>query len=242
MANELPNETYLELGSWYAETGLSDDALRLFALTESNIVAKIWLGDFAAAKALPVAGAFPFRRETLPVLEKAVRTDGHWKFRYLLAAMRAFFGFDDEAKRLLESCGDEPDESVFYQYRATHRTGAAMLADLDRAKALGDSWRLGRQYLEHYEQTEDWPMLLKVSAEYDAKFPGRDPISLVYARALLKLGRFRDCMDYLSKLRILPSEHRGFGTDIWHAAQDALLLPRTWPENLGKAEPYPDAK
>ena len=242
VANELPNETYLELGSWYEETGLSDDARRLFARAGSDVVALVRRGELAEAKKLPVAGVFPFRRETLPALERAAREDGHWKFRYLLAVMRAFFGFDDEADRLLEACGEEPDEAVFYQYRATRRTGATMLADLDRAKALGDSWRLGRQYLEHYEAKEDWKSLLKVAAEYDARFPGRDPISLAYARALLKLGRFRDCMDYLSTLRILPSEHRGFGTDIWHAAQDALGLPRTWPENLGKAEPYPDAK
>ena len=29
------------------------------------------------------------------------------------------------------------------------------------------------------------------------------------------------------------------GTAIWHAAQDALGLPHTWPENLGQGKPYP---
>jgi len=135
-----------------------------------------------------------------------------------------------------------PDESVFYQYRAQHRTGKAVLDDLDRAKALADSWRIGRQYAEYYEKLEDWESLLRITSEYDATFPGRDPISLAHARALLKLKRYEACMDYLKTLRILPSEHRGFGTDIWHAAQDALGLKRTWPENLGKAEPYPDLK
>ena len=242
VANELPGETYLEIGSWYEETGCADDARRFFALAGSNVVAKVRLGDFAAAKALSVAGAFPFRRETLPALERAVREDGHWKFRHLLAAMKAFFGHEDEARRLLESCGDAPDESVFYQYRAQHRDGKAVLADLARAKALGDSWRVGQQYAEYCERHEDWEGLLRVTTEYDRKFPGRDPISLAHAQALLKLKRHEACLDYLKTLRILPSEHRGFGTDIWQAAQKALGRQLTWPENLGQGEPYPDQK
>ena len=38
---------------------------------------------------------------------------------------------------------------------------------------------------------------------------------------------------------LLPSEHRDTGTAIWHAAQTALGLPLTWPENLGEGEPFP---
>ena len=236
--NEMPTETYLELGSWYEETGLKEDAWRMFALANGSIVAQIRLGNLNAAKALPVAAVFPFRRETVPALERAVQGDGHWKFRYLLAVVRAAFGFDDEADALLDGLGEEPDEAVVYQYRATRRDGALRLADLERARTLGDNWRLGRQFVEHYESETNAAAMLASATAYIAKYPKCNPIQVAYGRALLKNRCYRECLDYLKGVRLLPSEHRDSGTLIWQAAQDALGLRRTWPENLGQGEPY----
>ena len=242
VSNELSSQTYLEIGSWYEETGCRDDARRFFALAGDDVVAKVRLGEFAAAKRLPVAGAFPFRRETMPSLEKAAKEDGSWKFRYLLAVMKAYFGYDEEADALLEGCGDEPGEAVFYQYRAARRDGDAALRDMMRAKSICDSWRIGRQLVAHFEKAGNYGKVLDLTGEYLAKFPGTNPLQIARGRALLKLNRYRECIDYLSTITLLPSEHGGTATDIWHAAQDALGIERTWPENLGKGEPYPDAK
>ncbi len=240
--NELPTETLLELGSWYEESGLAEPARELFALAGDSIIAKVRLGDWAAAKHLPVAGVFPFRRETLPALRRAVREDGHWKFRYLLAVLGAFFGYDAEADKLLNSCGNEPDESVFYQYRATRRDGASRLADLRRAQKLGDGWRVGRQLAVHFETAGDFESMLRETTAYIAKYPGVNPLEIAHARALLKLKRPADCMKFLKGVRLLPSEHRDSATEIWQAAQDALGLERTWPENLGQGKPYASPK
>ena len=182
------------------------------------------------------------RRETLPRLEEAVAKDGHWKFRYLLAVLKAYHGYDAEANTLLESCGSEPDEAVFYQYRAARRTDESILVDLNRAKKIENSWRLGRQFIEYYEAKKDFAKVLEITTEYLKTWPERDPIRLAHANALLQLKRYRDCIAYLETVNLLPSEHRGNAADIWHAAQDALGLKRTWPENLGKGEPYKDAK
>jgi hypothetical protein len=242
VACELPSWTYVETGCWYAETGLADDAWHFFELAGDDPIAKIWLGDLEGAKRLKAGGVFPFRRETLPRLEEAVAKDGHWKFRYLLAVLKAYFGYDAEADALLESCGDEPDEAVFYQYRASRRRGDAVLADLNRAKGIEDNWRIGRQFAEFHAAKEDFAKVLEVTSEYLKAWPERDPIRLAHANALLKLKRYRDCIAYLETVNLLPSEHAGNASGIWHAAQDALGLARTWPENLGKGEPYPDAK
>ncbi len=262
---ELSSWMYVELGCWYAETGCADDARRFFELAGDDPIAKVWLGDLEGAKKLKAGGVFPFRRETMAKLEDAVAKDGHWKFRYLLAVLKAYFGYDAAADALLESCGNEPDESVFYQYRAGRRNGPpggrplpdcrepsvgrdhrarriSALADLNRAKSLGDSWRIGRQFAEYYEAEGDFAKVLEVTAEYLKTWPERDPLRLAYAKALLKLGRHRDCMAYLETVNLLPSEYGGNAADIWHECQDVLGIPRTWPENLGKGEPYPDAK
>ena len=82
----------------------------------------------------------------------------------------------------------------------------------------------------------------ETAAAYIAKFPTKNPLQIGYARALMKLGRYEECMAYLKDVKILPSEHRDSATDIWQSCQKALGLPLTWPENLGKGEPYHDGE
>jgi len=238
--NELPDWTYGELAAWYAETGLDEDARRLCAMGGGSMLLKIRLGDYAAAKNLPVAGVFPFRREELAILRKAVDTDGHWKFRYLLAVLLAYFDDGESADRLLDGCANDPDEMPFYLYRALRRTGEARLADLRRAQKLGDSWRVGRALAEYFENKEDFGLMLRETTDYLKRYPGKNPLQIAHGRALLKAKRYRDCLAYLETVKLLPSEHRDSGTAIWHAAQDALGQKRTWPENLGQGEPYPE--
>ena len=121
-------------------------------------------------------------------------------------------------------------------------TDESILVDLNRAKKIENSWRLGRQFIEYYEAKKDFAKVLEITTEYLKTWPERDPIRLAHANALLQLKRYRECIAYLETVNLLPSEHRGNAADIWHAAQDALGIKRTWPENLGKGEPYKDVK
>lgn len=239
---ELPDWTYGELAAWYEETGLVDDARRLCSLGRESLLLKVRAGDYAAARKMSVSGVYPFRREELKPLRTAVAKDGHWKFRYLLAVLLDSFDDHVEAGKLLDSCADEPDESVFYHYRALRRTGEARLADLRRAQNLGDSWRIGRSLAEYFEEKEDFDRMLRETTDYLNRYPDRNPLQIAHGRALLKTKRYRECLSYLETVKLLPSEHRDSGTSIWHAAQDALGQKRTWPENLGQGEPYPEVE
>lgn len=243
--NELPEQTFIELGSWYAETGLRENALDLFALAGENPIALVSAAHLrkdaaalAKAAALPVSGVFPFRRETLPALRWAAKSDGNWKFRYYLAVALASFHLDAEADALLDGCGNKPDEDVFYLFRAGRRSGASRLADLLRAKELKDSWRTGRALCRHFAQTGDWAQMLGAAQECDRRFPGRSPIQIARATALVRCGRPKDAIEYLETQTVLPSEFGDDAMEIWHEAQKLLGLPQTWPENLGKGEPF----
>jgi len=236
--NELPEQTYLELAAWYDETGLGEDVHDLFTYLGDSMMAKIRAGDYAAAKKMSVKDVFPFRREELPALQKAVATDGHWKFRYLLAVLSAAFDYNEQADGLLNGCENEPDEAVFYLYRASRRTGDGRLADLRRAAALGDSWRVGRCLAEFFESAGAFDAMLRETTSYLRRYPGRNPLQIAHARALLKTKRYEECLAYLQTVKILPSEHRDSATSIWHEAQKALGQKLTWPENLGQGEPF----
>ena len=240
VAGELPAEEFKEIGWWYAETGLDKDARQLFARAGDDVMAKLALGDLDAVKRAPLAGVAPFRREEVAPLERAVARDPHWKFRYLLAVLKAYFGNDEKACEFLDACGEEPNEAVFYTYRASRRTGAARLADLRRAAVLGDSWRVGRALAAHFADDEDWESVLATTTDYLARFPGVNPLELAHARALNACGRYRETLAFLEGVNILPSETRDSATAFWHEAQDALGLRRSWPEKLGRGKPFSD--
>ena len=246
--NELSHQTFLELGSWYEESGLSADARRFFAMAGAESpIARLRLAHLAndvsqleSIAKLPAAGVFPFRRETLPALRWAAKSHGSWKFKYYLAVLLAAFHLDAEADVLFSSCGDDPDEAVFYMVRADRRSGKDRLSDLLRANSLGDSWRVGRAICRHYSEIGDRQAFLSAAKEYITRYPDKNPIQITYADALLQNGRYDDCLDYMRGITLLPSEHRDSGTDIWQAAERGLDPDRevTWPENLGKGRPY----
>ena len=246
--NELPHETYMELGSWYAESGLCDDAQKFFLYAGADCpMARIRAAhlskDVSALDkiaAIPADSVFPFRRESLPALRWAAKEHDSWKFKYYLAVALASFHLDSTADALFAACGDKPDESVFYMVRSARRTGKERLADLERAKSLGDSWRVGRALCQHYADVKDYAGMLAVAKDYVASYPKKNPIQISYADALVKNRLFKEAMEYLEGVTILPSEHRDNATGIWQECQKALGLQVTWPENLGKGEPYHD--
>ncbi|MBQ6338479.1 MAG: DUF5107 domain-containing protein [Kiritimatiellae bacterium] len=266
--NELPDQTFIELGGWYEDAGLTDEAKDLFEYA-ANPVAKIrlaWLlhrtGDEGtAAKALeaaamsPMAFALPFRRETRPALEWAAKAHPSWKFRYLLAVQLAAFGEDAAADKLLDTCG-EADEAVLFQYRAGRRKGAAKMADLAQAQTLGDGWRVGRDLASAYLADGNADAAATLTLDYLSRFPGNDALEMLHARALCALEHFDEAVAFLEKMQVLPSEHGNNAHAIWQeawkgvarqavAAGDrtkadrALVRYREYPENLGLGKPFP---
>ena len=243
--NELPEQTYLELGSWFEESGLKDEARRLFAFAASDPIAVIRRaymdGDVSALSAvarLPAAGVFPFRRESLPALCWAAEKGG-WKCRYHYAVELAALDRKDEANVLFDTL-DEADEAVVFLLRAMRREGAARLADLRRAQALGGGWRTGRALCDFYEKAGDATAFLREAESWLGKYPKINAIQTAYAKALHQNGRDRECLDYLKDVVFLPSELRGNVSEVWRAAQKALGLEITYPENLGTGKPFPE--
>ena len=245
VCGEFPAQTYIELGSWYEETGLKADAARLFRMALPDPMAEVRLAFIEGRAPVldgPIAGVFPFRRESLPALESAVRLTADWKAKYLLAVLMGSFGDRDTALSLLESCGDGPDEAVFFAYRARMKFGADCIADLLKARSAGDSGRIGRDLSAAYEREGDFEKMRETATENVRKFPGKNQLEIVYARALAHCRRYSECMAFLGGVKMLPSEYGGSATDIWQECQKALGLPITWPENLGKGEPYHDGE
>ena len=223
--NEFPAETIRDLAFWYRETGLAAESDRLFALAKK-----------VGGLRLP-----PFRREEARDLREAAKS-GDWRAKFDFAVLLAGFHLDAEADRVLQDCGDAPDSAAFYLLRASRRKGATARTDLMRAESCADAdWRVGRALAESLATDKDYDGVLSVTKRYLKRFADNNHLQLAHANALVKKGRFEDALQFLRTVTILPSENADGAWKIWNAAETALGLGPTYPENLGSGAPFPDS-
>ena len=124
LRGEYPDQTVLELAIRYASLGRPDDAIALLDGVPSRIANPLlaaWRAYLAKTPAsLPaapeVAFVFPYRRETLPVLEWAAKQRGGWQWNYLVALNLWALDRTAEAQTLMTSMGPNPDLAAFYAY------------------------------------------------------------------------------------------------------------------------------
>jgi len=205
------------------------------------------------------AFAFPYRTETLPVLDWASRNNDHWAWRYLSALNLWAVGDDREAASIMESLGQAPDFGPFYVARArllSELRGASPGPDLRRAVSLDPGNRtLHIHLITHLQGSGAWTESSDALRAARARFPGDFNLDLLQARTLINLGRAPAAAAVLEDTRVLPSENSGESHRLYElahtlAALDALEEgdPQTarthlhaaleWPESLGQGRPY----
>ena len=105
-------------------------------------------------------------------------------------------------------------------------------------------------------ERDDPAAALAVATDYAQRFPGRDRLALLRAKALLLTGQNQAAAEFLASLHVLPAEGTTEARALFHEAHlllavdrlqlgafdDALRLvgiARQWPEALGTGKPYP---
>ena len=269
--NELPHETFLELAAWYHALSLDEDAREVLALAPAVPEVLYWrayldrgLAGFdvhgalaRAAEASPVL-VFPFRPESVPVFRWAMEQGGGWKPAYYLALLTRGLGDVEGPLRLLAECGDAPDFAPFYVVRAQLAVAEPERArmDLQRAAQLDPrEWRIGRLLVDrsvsdgHVDEAE------AVAARYHAADPDNYLMGMLHARTLLIARRYREALEALDTLQVLPYQGATEGRSLYREANlmlavDALAsgrygeadrltaAAREWPEHLGAGKPY----
>ncbi len=264
---EYPDQSLLELAVGYANLGLLDDARTILGLrvqTTPGPVPVAWAAYLAddrglLAGDLDPAFAFPYRPETLPVLEWATLHSDRWLWTWLLSLNLWALDRDEEAAPLLEALGDEPDFGPFYVARADllgRLRGADPEPDLRRGAALSPGDRTVQiQLIRHLQEVGAWDSSLIALNEAQQRFPGDFNLELLRARALIHLDRAQEAARILAGTTVLPSEDARDSHLLWEqahtlAALDAMEggeLPSAlehlaaaleWPESLGQGRPY----
>jgi tetratricopeptide (TPR) repeat protein len=267
LRSEYPDQTILELAVDYVRRGAHDDARRLLRLgtqITANPLLRAWLAwldDDPAllARAPDLRLVFPYRRETLAVLDWAVRHTDHWSWSYLYALNLWARDRADDAAALLETPGDDPDFAPLYVSRAhllAQERGRDPERDLRRAVQLDGTDRALRIHLvRHLQDRGRWEDALVASSAGRTAFPNDFNLDLLHVRSLVQLGRPAEAIDVLNGTHVLPSENARTSHQLYEqahtlAALDAmeagahgdarrhLRAALEWPEHLGQGRPY----
>jgi len=271
--NELPQETYLELALKYIGMGQTTEGLLVLKQAPAHPVVHLWLAYLNRAKkredalkyldlALKASPrlVFPFRLETIPVLEWAIGQKNNWKSKYYLGLLFWNLGRTQEAGKLFQSCGNIPDYSTFYLARAellkTASDSRSTLSDIQRAIEIApENWQAWRAQTKHYLNSNLPKLALKSAAAISKKRPMDYILAMDLAKALIHNNLFKESLDVLSQTTILPYEGAQEGHDLYRqagllealsrlgnndagAALELVQKARLWPENLGAGKPY----
>ncbi|MFC2125384.1 DUF5107 domain-containing protein [Bacteroidota bacterium] len=275
ITNEFPEEIHLELAITYHKLGLTDEAIQVLSTGPECVKNQLWLA-YLYQTINPLKSrsymdqclesspefVFPYRIETLKMLEWATNLKDSWKLNYYLALNYQAIGRDIEAAEILTSCGGDPDYWVFYLVRAEiemdpeHR-----LADIKEAFDLApEVWRTSNRIVRHFVNNQEYDHALEYAEKAFTKFPDNNTIGFIYAKSLLYNGKYEKCIEILNNMNILPFEgsfesrlvfedahiHRALELiekKDFNRSINVLMNALEWPENIGVGKPYdPDER
>ena len=233
--SELPHETYMEIGAYYARLRLWDDADAVLRLAPQHPMITLWrayvasklgreqesrdlLGSALSAGPMLV---FPHRQEEMDILRWAEREHPHWKNRYYLALLSWSLGRSGEAKKWMEMCGDTPDYAPFYLTRATLRKNDPdrALADYRRALKIGSGeWRTHNAMITILNERGRYAEALPLCVDAARRFRESYIMQFLLARTLLFNGGYASSLAILDTLTILPFEGARYGRDAYRQA------------------------
>ena len=268
---ELPHETYLEAAIWYARIGCGEESLKLLSVSPSHPMIRFWRAyllrevdpamsaqEAAKAEAMSPELVFPFREESIPVLQWAAARATSWKPKYYAGLILWHKGRLDEAAVRFNDCGD-PDDWVFHTARAMLReqTGAVgVRADLERSRDLSPaSWRSWHYLVRHLQKSGRQDEALQHAEEAASHFPDSTVTRMDLALSLFQAGKFARCLSVLESMHVLPYEGSWEAHDLyvranlniafahlhnseWNRAIAQLEASKAFPENLGTGKPY----
>ncbi len=275
--NEFPEQTYLELAIFYHNLNQDKEAISLLNSAPDQVEIQYWrnylqtiskqpsmpganpIPALEAIASSPTKLVFPYRPETLRVLEWAESVKPAWQNRYYMGLIRLSLDDTLKAKDLLKSCRYEPVEAHFYLTRAKLFEGMEedlVLRDLNKALELQpDNWRCWNALGSFYARNRGWSQYLEVARKATSKIPGHMILQFDQAKAELYNHNFTESVDILNGMILLPAEGAREGHEIYRSALVLRALDyfrhqrylkalsdledaRKWPVTLGVGKPY----
>lgn len=273
---ELKYQVFLELALQYYRYGLLEESVKILGQSPNHPIVSGWLaflshrhgkasGTYleAMTKASPDF-VFPYRPESVEMLEWVAKQTNNWKIKYYLSLNYWALQREGEATKLINDCAEEPGFSPFYFVRAhlNHKGNtAAQLEDVKKALELNKTdWRNWDKLILVYLALNDHSNALATSLKAYKIFPQNYELGLKVVEGYLYTNNYQKAISLLGKLNVLPFEGAGKGRQLYEQvvvleaiekvksgkysrALGLLEQARDWPENLGVGKPFdPDLR
>lgn len=261
--NEFAQELLLEQAIYYHSLGFSKEAIMLLRKNPDSPIGLYWLAYLdqsnrqqymERAAEMSILYVFPYRNETFEVLDEVAKYSSCWKITYYQALYQWMWGNKSAASSLFTRCGN-PDFPYFYSIR-----GAFYDANGEYAKATREyqqhfardksDWRIYHQLATRLKGKESLTEALAVARKGAAKFNTQFLLQYDYARLLIAVGQYKDALQILHQIVVLPAEHTGSAYPLYYVANllqavaelgkgnrvDAIKYveaSKKWPSNLG---------
>jgi len=260
--NEMPEQSHLELGIWYAQLNRKDEALKVLSLAVPNAEIMYWKAFLENTKVdlsqIQPKISFPFRSETAVILKKLIQTNDQWQLNYHLALIEWNHENISNAKELFLQCGNKPADPAFYAAKAALMKDDPQLviSSLQQAIKLDNQgWRYHKLLAEQYIIQKQYDKALAIAEPFYKKHSENYVMGMLYAKTLLLNKKYTATDAFLTKLEILPFEGATAGRQLYHEAKLMQALSemknkqykkalkfiaeaKLWPQNLGVGKPY----
>ncbi len=151
------------------------------------------------------AFVFPFRLETIPMLEWAQGQNSSWKSNYYLALIYWKILQPEKAKTEFEKCGDTPDNALFYISRGLFiqkNNFDIESAGKDFLRAFNlepKKWRTAFYLSSYYSRVKKHKEQLEVSTQMYAKFPDNPNVGIAHSISLINNNKNIECLKVLAE-------------------------------------------
>jgi len=270
--DELPQQTYLDLAIWYSDLGLyqSSEFVLLLAPQKNNEIdwwlAWLYSKNGDAAKWLEIAQkgspefVFPFRAESVPVMQWAMQNSHDWKPGYYLSLIFESAHDHGNAREAIAQTGNVSEYAPYYVYRARlcdSSDAKNRLGYLQQAVKLDpENWRYPKALVEELIKQKQNAEALNTIEPFYQKHGDNYMIGMLYARCLMLNSCYEMAEKVIDKLQVLPYEGARDGHKLYEQTKLILALQlinkgdlqqaakkveeaKLWPEHLGVGAPYP---
>jgi Tfp pilus assembly protein PilF len=271
--NEMPQQTYLGLAIWYHDLKLDNESKTLLEtapqkddellywlawLHRNDTDAKQTLTDAQNGSALLI---FPFRPQTVAVMEWAAKNSNDWKPNYYLALIYEGAKDHRKAQWTISNIHTEPNFAPYYVVRArlcdsTDKQGQLNYL-IKAAKVAPSDWRYVKYLTELLIVQKQNAQALKTIESFYKAHKDNYITGMLYARCLMLNNQYPAAERIIDQLQVLPYEGAKDGHKLYEQTKLMLAIElmkagqlqsamkkvdeaRLWPENLGVGAPYPD--